>query len=107
MASEQTRPFGQLSEEHQKAAVDIAVALTVLGTRLPTLTKVFTDAIATEFTSHYRLVPNVAKYALRELGTGLYRQNWEFAVHKHGEMLVTEFRPIEGSEGNGEIHITR
>lgn len=105
MATESERPFEQLALEHQKAAVDIAVALTVLGTRIPSLSKAFSDSVATEFIGCYKLVPNVAKYAIRELGVGLYRQNWEFKVHKSGNMLTTEFRPIEGTEGDGQIII--
>lgn len=107
MAREQTRPFEQLGEEQQKAAVDIAVALTVLGTRIPTLSKAFSDSVITEFVNSYGLVPNVAKYALRELGAGLFKQNWEFTVHKTGEMLTTEFSPIDGAAGNGPIYIER
>jgi hypothetical protein len=106
MASEQTRPFERLNVEEQKAAVDIAVALTVLGTRIPTLTKGFSDAVATEFVNCYKVVPNVAKYALRELGVSLFKENWEFTVHKTGMMITTEFKPVEGSgPGNGQIHI--
>jgi hypothetical protein len=108
MASEQTRPFERLSTEEQKAAVDIAVALTVLGTRIPSLNKAFTDILAAEFTSCYAVDPNVAKYALRELGASLFKENWEFTVHKTGMMITTEFKPIEGSgPGNGQIIIQR
>jgi hypothetical protein len=108
MASEQTRPFERLSVEEQKAAVDVAVALTVLGTRIPTLSKGFSDAVATEFVNSYKVVPNVAKYALRELGVSLFKENWEFTVHKTGMMITTEFKPIEGgAAGNGQIIIQR
>jgi hypothetical protein len=109
MAGEQTRSFEQLSEHEQKAAMDVAVAVTVLGTRIPTLSKSFTNAVLTEFTNCYKVVPNVAKYALRELGVSLFKENWEFTVHKTGVMLTTEFKPVEGGSGpgNGQIHIER
>jgi hypothetical protein len=97
------RPFEQLGEQEQKAATDVAVALTVLGTRIPTLSKVFTDAIVTEFTNCYKLTPNVGKYALRELGQNLFSQNWAFSVHKAGVMLTTEFKPVEAVATNGEM----
>jgi len=105
MASESGRPFERLSEQDQKAAVDVAVALTVLGTRVPTLRQEFTDDIVTEFAGCFRLSENVVKYAMRELGRNLFAQNWEFKVHKMGQLLTTEFRPIEASEGNGHIII--
>ena len=105
MAREQARPFDQLGENDQKAAVDVAVALTVLGTRVPSQNKAFSDHVAQEFTRSYNLVPNVVKYAMRELGVGLFQQNWEFKVYKRGGLMTTEFRPIEANEGDGQIII--
>lgn len=100
------RPFEQLSIEDQKAAIDVAVALTILGTRIPTLQKTLTDFIVTEFTSCYGLPRNIVKYAFRELGTNLFRQDWGLTVTKSGNKLTTRFTPLETSGGgNGEIII--
>lgn len=100
------RPFEQLSDDDQKAAIDVAVALTILGTRIPTLQKPLTDFIVTEFTSCYGLPRNIVKYAFRELGANLFRQDWNLTATKAGPKLTTQFTPLETSGGgNGEMII--
>lgn len=101
-----TRPFSQLSEQDQKAAIDVAVALTVIGTRIPSVQKALTDYVVTEFTSCHSLSANIVKYAFRELGANLFNQDWYFGVTKAGERLITQFQPLETSGGaNGQIII--
>lgn len=100
------RPFSQLSDEEQKAAIDVAVALSVIAVRIPSVQKALTDYIVTEFTSCHNLSPNIAKYAFRELGANLFNQDWHFGVTKAGERVTTQFQPLETSGGtNGQIII--
>ena len=94
--------FEQLSEEDQKAAIDVAVATILIGLRIPSTGKPLYDWIATEFTSSRSLPANVVKYALRSLGRSLAAQNWEMVIKKDGEGLTTVFTPeqkgIDGQE---------
>lgn len=85
--------FDQLSEEDQKAAIDVAVAAIVIGLRIPSTGKPLYDWMATEFTSCRGLPANVVKYALRSLGGSLLKQNWELTITKNGEGITTVFTP--------------
>lgn len=96
-------PFEQLSEADQKAAIDIGVCVAVLGTRVPSCGKPLFDYVATEFVSSYNLPPNIAKYALRQIGRSLYTSNWTFTVEKRGNELVTRFERPGNEDGHNPL----
>ena len=95
---EKSDPFMQLNKEDQSAAIDVAVATILIGLRISSTGKPLYDWLATEFASCRSLPPNVVKYALRSLGTGLLRQNWTLTIEKQGDGLITKFTP-ENKEG--------
>lgn len=94
--------FNQLSEEDQKAAIDVAVAAIIIGLRIPSTGKPLYDWMATEFASSRGLPPNVVKYALRSVGEGLLKQNWSLTIEKDGEGLMTKFTPEKKEGPNSE-----
>ena len=93
--------FTQLNDADQKAAIDSAVATILLGLRIASINQKFYDFIATEFASSRSLPQNTTKYALRELGAVLLKEDWTLMVYKTGEQVTTEFTPVRKSE-NGE-----
>lgn len=91
------KPFEQLSEADQKAAIDVSICVTVLGTRLPSCGQQFVDYVVSEFVKSYTLPPNIAKYALREIAESLFVNEWVFTAEKKGPKLVTAFKQIGGN----------
>jgi hypothetical protein len=96
-------PFEQLGAEDQKAAIDVGVCVTVLGTRVPSCGKPLFDFVATEFVSSYKLPPNMGKYALRQMGRSLFDSDWTFTVEKKGDALVTRFERTGSNDGNAPL----
>jgi hypothetical protein len=96
------KPFEQLSEDDQKAAIDVCVSAVLLGLRIPTTGKPLYDWIATEFANCRTLPPNVVKYALRSLGKELYVQDWTMTIEKRGNGVATEFSTRVSGGPNGQ-----
>ena len=97
------KPFDELSEADQKAAIDIGICVSVLGARIPSCGRPLFDYIATEFVSCYSLPPNIAKYALRQIGQSLFNTEWTFTVEKTSDGLVTTFTPVEQNNGDSPL----
>jgi hypothetical protein len=97
------KPFDQLNEADQKAAIDIGICVAVLGARIPSCGKPLFDYVATEFVSCYSLPPNIAKYALREVGQSLFSSEWTFTIEKTGQGLVTTFKRAGDSDGDSPL----
>lgn len=104
MATEKPKPFDQLTNEQQKAAIDIGVTAAVLGHRIPSVGKELYDLVCEHFLQSYTL-GNEGKYALRHVGAELLVSNWQFTVTKRGTRMVTKFEKLQGD--NGEIKITQ
>ena len=98
-------PFEQLSEADQKAAVDIGVAVSVLGTRLNCGKELY-DFVATEFVRRYSIPANIAKYALREVGKSLFTNDWTFTAEKKAGGLTTSFQRSEDRDGDSPLQET-
>lgn len=88
-------PFSQLSSADQKDAIDIGVALTLLGSRLPSTGKPLFDYVATEFVSCYRLPHNLGRHVLRDVGHALIGGDWTLTIVKKGDEIVTSFSKEE------------
>src|SRR4029077_1830466 len=102
---EKSDAFDALNELDQKAAIDVAVGLVVIGLRITTIDKALYDFIATEFSSSRGLPSNPVKYALRSLGRRLYEQDWTMTIEKTGKGVTTHFAPVEPG-GNSEVNRT-
>ena len=96
--------FEELSRKDQEAAIDAAIAVILLGVRIPTVGKELHDYIATEFTSCHGLPRNVVKYAFRSLGQSLFKDNWTLIIQKSGKGLTTKFaaEPIKNGDSLNE-----
>jgi hypothetical protein len=97
------KPFDQLSAADQKAAIDVGICVSVLGTRIPSCGKPLFDYIASEFVASHTLPANIVKYALRQIGQSLFDSNWEFTVKKLGSELITEFKRIGEHDGDSPL----
>jgi hypothetical protein len=95
------KPFQQLSETDQKAAIDIGICVSVLGARLPSCGKPLFDYVASEYVKDYGIPANIAKYALRQVGEALFTSEWTFTIQKTGQGLVTSFKRV-GDNGDGD-----
>ena len=102
MATEKTQPFDELSEEMQKACVDVGVLATAMGVRLPSIGQAGFDYVCEQFLKSY-VLPNSAKYALRHVAAELWNSDWEFTITKKGNRLVTKYDRLQG--GNGELKV--
>jgi hypothetical protein len=96
---EKTDPFNELSNADQKVAIDAAIALILLGTRMPAVGQPLYDYVTTEFVSCYHVPANLAKYAMRSLAKALMAQDWTLTISKTGSQITTKFtpQPIGGS----------
>jgi hypothetical protein len=94
--------FNQLPEVDQKAAVDISVALLVIGLRITTIDQTMYDFVATEFCRSRTLSPNVVKYALRALAKRIYMQDWTLMIQKIGDEVTSTFTPSKSAGSNDE-----
>lgn len=101
MSEPQQTPFEQLSEEDQKAIIDIAVMVIGLTTRVPTAKGLY-ETVRTEFLRSYH-VGNSAKYAFRQVTDELMNSNWELKITKKGTRLITGYTRLQSD--NGEMHI--
>lgn len=93
--------FNQLNDEDQQAAIDVAISAVLVGLRIPTTGQQFYDYVTSEFAASRGLPSNVVKYALRNIGQNLLKQNWALTIVKDGERLTTKFTP-EKPGGNSE-----
>jgi DNA-binding transcriptional regulator WhiA len=99
--SKDIKPFEELSETDQKTAIDIAVAASLIVTRLPAISELVFDAISREFAAFYDLRANIAKYSLRSLGRTLFETQWECTITKDAQHnLITEFRQGDAIPGD-------
>lgn len=94
--SKHTDPFDLLSEDEQKAAIEVAVAVTLLELRMPSAAQLLYDLVADEFATTYILSHNVTKYALQSLGRRLMAQNWTLVIEKNQDKVSTIFTPGSG-----------
>jgi hypothetical protein len=99
---EKSDPFNELSDQDQKAAIDVAVAAVLIGLRIPTAGKPLYDYVATEFSSSRTLPPNIVRYALRSLGRTLFKQDWTMTITKTSEEVTTHFKPNNPFRDNHE-----
>jgi hypothetical protein len=97
--AERSRAFEQLNSQDQKALIDIAAGLCMIGTRLPALDKDWSDQCVAAYVFMSGVSPNVAKYAMADVARSLFAEDWEFRVTKKGMQLVTEFCPIRTAGG--------
>ena len=106
--SDDVKPFDRLSVDQQKVAIDLAVAASLIVTRLPSIGQEVFRLIERDYAAQYDVPANVAKYALRACGQTLFQTPWACTVTKDLENNVaTRFRQ-EGPDvqslpgGNGE-----
>jgi hypothetical protein len=85
--------FTQLNDDDQKAAVDVSVATVVLGLRISSTGQALYDWVATEFATSRSIPSNLTKYALRDLGKVLLKEDWTLLIEKSGEQVTTHFTP--------------
>lgn len=97
----QQSPFEQLNDEDKKAAIDVAVMVIALTTRIPSLKGIY-DATRAEFVRSYNL-GNSAKYAFRQVTDELMNSNWELKITKKGTRLITGYTRLQSD--NGEMFI--
>lgn len=93
--------FNQLNDADQKAAIDVSIATVLLGLRISSTDQKLYDWVATEFASSRTIPSNLTKYALRELGQVLLKEDWTLLIQKSGDQVTTEFTPVRKSK-NGE-----
>jgi hypothetical protein len=98
----QPDPFTSLSEQDKKVAVDLSVALTVVTCHcFDALTKDLEERIIDSIAARGSLSRNTVKYAMRQLGQTLLRQNWIFSVDKEEANIRTQFRLTDFGGPNG------
>jgi hypothetical protein len=90
------RAFDDLSEDDQKAAIDVAVAKVLIDARIPSTGTLHDNYIVTEFAGCRTLPPNKIKYALRSIGQSLLKSDWKMTIEKQHGRLVTTFVLIPG-----------
>jgi hypothetical protein len=93
--------FTQLNDADQKAAIDVSIATVILGLRISSTGQALYDWVATEFATSRTIPANLTKYALRELGEVLLKEDWTLLIQKSGDQVTTEFTPVRKSK-NGE-----
>lgn len=104
--SKDLKPFEELSATDQKTAIDIAVAASLIVTRLPAISELVFDAISREFAAFYDIRSNIAKYALRSIGKTLFQTQWTCTITKDAAgKIVTQFQQgdqLPGTNGTTE-----
>lgn len=95
-----SEPFNELNETDKQRAIDCAVAVVILSTRIPTVGKSLHEWLIAEFANSYKLPAQVVRYALRHIGEALYDSDWAYSVTKQDQKLITVFEPAEeGPQG--------
>ena len=94
--------FTQLNDADQKAAIDVSIATVLLGLRISSTGQALYDWVATEFATSRTIPANLTKYALRELGAVLLKEDWTLMVEKTGEQITTHFTPVRKSNDGEE-----
>jgi hypothetical protein len=96
-------PFDELNKTDQQCAIDVAVAVSILSVRIPAANnKTFYDWVIKEFAVTNTLPQNLARYALKHVGTALFNNDWAFSVEKSNQQFTTRFRQITADGTNGE-----
>jgi hypothetical protein len=93
--------FEELNQADRQRAIDCAIAVAILSTRIPAAGKPLYDWLAAEFATTYNLPKNAVRSVLRDIGQQLYKTDWGFSVTKKEEKLITLFVPVESSGGDG------
>ena len=104
MASD-IKPFERLNADQQKVAIDLAVACSLIVTRLPTISQSIFALVEHDFAAQYDVASNIAKYALRDCGRTLFQTAWSCTVTKDiDNYVMTHFKqePESLPAGNGE-----
>jgi hypothetical protein len=105
VAGSETRAFDRLEEQQQRCCIDVAVAVAVIGSRVPAFGKEAFDKIVSAFATSAGVEPNISRYALRDVTDELFYTSWEFHVTKEGPAVATQFmKRKEPVGGNGEAH---
>jgi hypothetical protein len=105
VAGSDTKPFDRLDEQQQRCCIDIAVAVAVIGSRVPAFGKDAFNEIVSAFATSSGVDPNICRYALRDVTDELFYTSWEFHVTKSGHSVATQFiKRKEPVPGNGEAH---
>lgn len=98
----QADPFASLGETEKKVAIDLSIVLTVVSCHC---SDVFTtdleERIIDSLAARSGLARNTVKYALKQLGRTLQRQDWTFTVQKEEANIRTQFRLTDFGGPNG------
>lgn len=101
MATEEQSPFWELSQDDQKAVMDVAALILTLTTRIPGATTALYRLVTVEFIKAFA-VPNKAKYAMQQVDMGLRQSDWQFTITKNGDRIITSYQRL-GKDGQEEI----
>ena len=92
-------PFDELSESDQRAAIDIACAVSILITRLPGLIPqevssdmpAWMDTIGKEFAINRSLSTELSREALAQIGQQLFNNSWRWNVTKETDATISTY----------------
>lgn len=106
MSIDFVKPFDRLSPDQQKVAIDLAVACSLIVTRLPSISQAVFQLVEADFAAQYDVSTGIGKYALRECGRTLFETAWSCTVTKDSNNLVAthfkqELESLPGGNGEG------